>query len=649
MVSVILYHAGYSLFSGGFIGVDVFFVISGFLIGSILFNELERGNFSYVKFLERRARRILPALTLVLAITVLLGALILFPDDFKRLGASLSATAAFASNILFWNQTGYFDAVSEYKPLIHMWSLAVEEQFYIFFPPALLLLWRYARTRLWWILAAITLASFALAELTVRVSPDTAFFLPHSRAWELLTGVLAAHYVRQSSGAFCRKARELASLFGITMVLASIILLDDSMPFPGATAVPSILGTVLIILFAGPDTLTHKVLSIRPMVGIGLISYSAYLWHQPIFAFFRHLYIPDPHNIAAPILIVITMILAYLSWKFVEAPFRDRTRFNQKKIFTWSCAALATTFIGGLALYFSSGLPWRFSEEVVQLAQTRERLKSPTDNCTLRIRKEDDLRAQVEGCYVPGNTLYLIGDSHAHALSYALRAEADRNGITLIVLSESACAPIPEASSPKQSKNCDLLKQQMRALTRTFPAPVILASRWRLFTSGETYDNREGGLEFGPKMPMIQDGKLVDQPVALVEAALTDWANDVPLVVVDNIPEAGWLVKQVMARRMQMGSNQTKPLSTSYAVYKSANRDIIAMFDRLEQDRAISIFRTAPLVCDELTGRCLNERDGEPLYYDDDHPDLPYAKDIAAGIFGHLRSRELIKNSTPSA
>jgi peptidoglycan/LPS O-acetylase OafA/YrhL len=286
VIPVILFHAGFSAFSGGFVGVDIFFVISGYLITGILIRELEEQNFSIITFYERRARRILPALYFVILICVPFAWAWMLPEDLKDFFQSIVAVLFFASNVLFFTENGYFDGPSEEKPLLHTWSLAVEEQYYIFFPLLLLLLWRFGKRPVFHVLTVFALFSLVLSELTWRTNPDANFFLAHTRAWELLAGALAAFYV---SKAGVKDSNTLSSI-GLIVILASIFLYDDSIPFPSIYALLPVLGTVCLILFAHPKTMVFYLLSRPVFVGIGLISYSAYLWHQPILVFLKMFY-----------------------------------------------------------------------------------------------------------------------------------------------------------------------------------------------------------------------------------------------------------------------------------------------------------------------------------------------------------------------
>ena len=330
VVAVILFHAGFALFGGGFVGVDVFFVISGFLITSIIVEELKTGRFSVLRFYERRARRILPALFTVMAACVPFAYRLLSPDDLKDFAQSLAAICLFASNVLFWGESGYFDTQAELKPLLHTWSLAVEEQFYVVFPLLLLAAWRLGRGVLLALIGAIAVASLFTSVDEVRNFPSAAFYLLPSRAWQLLVGALASLVAdRWPSAALRQPAVRLASEAfgwgGMAMIVMALFLFDEQTPFPGLNAALPTVGTVLVLLGASDRTSVGRMLAWRPLVGLGLISYSAYLWHQPLFAFTKHALLADLPTDLAIVLCAVTIVLAYLSWRYVEQPFRNRS------------------------------------------------------------------------------------------------------------------------------------------------------------------------------------------------------------------------------------------------------------------------------------------------------------------------------------
>lgn len=363
VLPVILFHAGLNWVPGGFVGVDVFFVISGFLITTIIARELEQGRFSLIQFYERRARRILPALFLMLLVTTILSTIILLPYELKTYGRGLISVIVFASNILFWRETGYFAPSSELNPLLHTWSLAVEEQFYILFPMLLWALWKFRLRSVVLVLVLLTLGSLSLAELFSLRAPTPNFYLLPTRAWELLAGSLAGLYLMrrpQITGLLA----EIVAFTGLAAIVWSIIKFSEATPFPSLWALAPVMGTVAIIIAASPSTLAGRILTFPPLVGLGLISYSAYLWHQPLFAFARILEIDhEPSNMLMAVLVVLTLVFAWISWRFVERPFRQRDVYLRRAIFTRAGIGSAIFVVVGATFMMTDGLVQRFPEE----------------------------------------------------------------------------------------------------------------------------------------------------------------------------------------------------------------------------------------------------------------------------------------------
>jgi peptidoglycan/LPS O-acetylase OafA/YrhL len=347
VVPVILFHAGFELFSGGFVGVDVFFVISGYLITTILIEDIENKRFSIVNFYERRARRILPALFFVMLVCIPFAWMWMLPSQMKDFSQSLVAVSLFASNILFWRESGYFAAAAEEKPLLHTWSLAVEEQYYVLFPIFLILAWRFGRNRVFWMIVLMAAISLLLSEWGWRNKATANFYLAPTRAWELFAGSIAAFIVQKQG---VQKSNPLATL-GLAAIIFSIFFYDETTPFPSVYALVPVLGVVLLVLYADKETFAAKLLSTKGFVGIGLISYSAYLWHQPLFAFARIRSLDDPSFLLMSTLGLISIFLAYFSWRFIEKPFRNKKKINSKSIFVASiCMFFLITFASAFLL-----------------------------------------------------------------------------------------------------------------------------------------------------------------------------------------------------------------------------------------------------------------------------------------------------------
>src|SRR5882724_53425 len=325
VLSVVLYHAGFGC-SGGYIGVDVFFVVSGFLITSLIWSDLEKGRFTFANFWERRARRIVPALVVVTLVTLVIGAVLLLPADLKNLGRASASQAVFTANIHYWLDSGYFAGESAEKPLLHTWSLAVEEQFYLIVP---FIMWLTYRTKVLRGRAAVIsilltgfIISLALSIYGIHDFrfPSATFYLLPTRAWELLTGAIVAFLPALPGLLGRRVTRELLSLSGLALILYPVLFYTAETPFPGLAALPPCLGTALLILANGridskAPTVIGRILSIRAVVFIGLISYSLYLWHWPLLAFSRYRAYA-PLTVGNRIAIVaVGFALAVLSWK----------------------------------------------------------------------------------------------------------------------------------------------------------------------------------------------------------------------------------------------------------------------------------------------------------------------------------------------
>lgn len=362
VLPVILFHAGFSTVSGGFVGVDVFFVISGFLITSIIVEELAAGKFTLAGFYERRARRILPALFFVLLACLPFAWWLLLPAELVDFGKSVMAVAVSASNLLFWLQTDYFAATAEQIPLLHTWSLAVEEQYYLVFPLIMVLAWGLGKRWLVVVLALVALLSLAWSEWLWRSSVEANFYLIPSRAWELMVGALAAFYLQNKVLVTNGIMAQIASVFGLVLLGYAVFFFDEGMPFPSVYALVPTLGAVLLIVFATPATWVGQLLVIRPLVWVGLISYSAYLWHQPVFVFARLQALEEPSVGLMAGLCVITLGLAWFSWRFVEQPFRDRYRFTRTQIFSGAVIGSALFIALGAGLVWTEGLASRFAD-----------------------------------------------------------------------------------------------------------------------------------------------------------------------------------------------------------------------------------------------------------------------------------------------
>lgn len=362
VVPVILFHAGFEAFSGGFLGVDVFFVISGYLITSLVIADLREGRFTLKSFYERRARRILPALLFVIAACIPFAWAWLLPAELEDFAKSVGAVLLFGSNLLFWRQSGYFSPASELQPLLHTWSLAVEEQYYMLFPLFLVLVWRFRREWLAATLIGITIFSLLLSEWANTRMPAAAFFLLPTRGWELLLGAIIALSPGLATHPKARQAKEVLAALGLVLLASAYFLIDRNHPLPGLLSLIPCLGASAVILFATAETWTGRMLARKPLVAVGLVSYSAYLWHQPLFAFTRHR-IESPSAMLAASLVGSTFLLAYGSWKYVELPFRTGSTVSKRTTIAVCASGIAVLLSASIVTLLHSGFVQRFSPD----------------------------------------------------------------------------------------------------------------------------------------------------------------------------------------------------------------------------------------------------------------------------------------------
>lgn len=415
VLPVILFHAGFAAFGGGFVGVDVFFVISGYLITTIILAELAQGKFSIANFYERRAKRILPALFLVMLASIPFAWLLLLPQDLVSFAKSLASISFFGSNVFFWSERGYFGTATEFKPLIHTWSLAVEEQYYLFFP--LLLIFFAGKRKIFRPLLVLMLSvSFVFCVWLVRIHQDSAFFLLPTRLWELLVGSIVAIILFENkdrcSSVTIGKLASVAEVVGLLLILFSVFFYDKDTIFPSYTTLAPVLGTALIISCATSTSIVGKILAQRVLVFVGLLSYSAYLWHQPIFAFAKH-YKQDISNLQIGLMISLTFVLSYFSWKYVEQPWR-KSGSSRKTIFAYSVAGLALFTGLGIAGVLGNGFLNRFSKDDSLI------LSNSISAGEYVSRRFDDLKHAPFNPESKAKRILIIGDSYGKDLVNAL-------------------------------------------------------------------------------------------------------------------------------------------------------------------------------------------------------------------------------------
>ncbi|QHG23164.1 acyltransferase family protein [Pseudomonas sp. DTU12.1] len=505
IISVVLYHAFPAYMRGGFIGVDIFFVISGYLISSIIFKGLESGNFSFLDFYKRRVNRIFPALIIVLLACCAVGWFTLMAAEFKFLGKHVLGGIGFIQNLVLYKESGYFDTSSELKILLHLWSLGVEEQFYILFPLAAWVLWR-RRVLVLPILICMALISFGAGLYKLSVSPSAAFYMPQYRFWEILSGSLLAYFSvfgKSVTGTAKGSLRfgNFLSVLGLVFLLASVVLIDKYKAFPGFWALMPVCGAVLMIL-AGPQAwLNSRLLASKPLVWIGLISYPLYLWHWPVITFIRIIGGDELNLVSGVFAVSASILLAYVTYRFLELPLRKISpRVPKASVLLAIGAALVVlggvTYVKngfidrfglpsslkereGFAQYYENALPgWAYSSKHGLFEKYRFECdffdvnSYRAGNATMTPRQQIDA-----SCYTPAsNTKVMVwGDSHAQQFSYGLR-EALPQDISLLQVASSGC----EANLPGRAtggrKYCDRSNEfALEVMRKEKPEVLVIA------------------------------------------------------------------------------------------------------------------------------------------------------------------------------
>ena len=594
VVPVIFFHGGFSLVSGGYVGVDVFFVISGYLITSLLIADLEAGTFSIGHFYERRIRRIVPALLCVILLTLPFAVWYMIPDQIRDFYGSLVSVASFVSNFFFAADAGYFGAAPLEKPLLHTWSLSVEEQYYVLFPLLLMLSWHHGKAKLARWIAIIALVSLIIAEFSHRwLDPELAYFLTSGRAWELLLGSLLAFHADKLVYASSRWLRESFAAAGLLLILLAIFMFDEHTPSPGLFMLAPTVGAALILTYARADTVVGRVLGSWPFVAIGLVSYSAYLWHQPIFAFARIAGLYEPNSQLFAILGLAAIVMGGLSYVLVERPFRKKTRFSRRTIFAFGA--------GSLLLILAVGVAGLVYKPVSHQSLLRNWKKKQMESYALFVRNPELQPTLSTFGNEPGKRVLVIGDSHAKDMFNALYLYRDtyRGKFSLRHLNYAPGCIYKFTEAGPQGQECDLAKSGDRLFREA--DFILVSARW---DENETkgigafinYYQREG-------KRMVITGRIVEFPNAPVLMHRLYWDNQRILPDTQTINQTFW-------------DSKTPGID-------EINRQLHSIADA---HHAIYLDKWA-YACDATRHQCFALDDaGKPLHYDYGHTTVEGAR-----------------------
>lgn len=624
IVPVVLYHAGFSAFSGGFVGVDVFFVISGYLITSIILAEIDGGTFSLARFYERRIRRIFPAFFAVLAFCLLVSTWLLLPADLAAFAKSAEAATLFASNVIFGRASGYFDSGSELKPLLHTWSLAVEEQFYLLFPFSLIVVRRYLRRSYISIAIAVVLVSFVWSAFGVRYDREAAFYLAPSRAWELGIGALLAMGAIRAphSRILCNGL----AVAGLGLIAYSVFAYTGSTPFPGPAAVLPCAGTALLIVAgAKHGSVVNSVLGWRPFVLIGLISYSLYLWHWPVLVFAKYYAIRPLHQTETLAALAFATIAAVMSWRYVERPFRGKSGLlTRRQLFRGSGIVMASSVAIAASLVALHGLPGRLEPGLMKALTAASSRKGAGALCHELNAKQ--VRAhqlcRIGDPHAAEVSFLVWGDSHTRSLTPELDRIASKDGRAGVIAMLYGCPPIIGVTRERHGRadECapfSMAMEEFLVANRQI-RDVLLVGRWGQYAEGSRYKH-----ESGSPVVLGELGRPEDPTVTNYEAMARGLNRTVEFVrsqgmrvwVLGPIPEVGWNVPSVVTRAARQG--RTIDIAPTLDEFYRRQARVLPLLDGLQRSGAASVLYPHTVLCG--ASNCPVSDAGAMLYLDDDH------------------------------
>ena len=662
--AVILYHSqitilGHQPFKGGFIGVDIFFVISGYLITSIIYKELSStGSFSFKYFYERRVRRILPALLFVMLVSYIFAWIFLLPSSFLDFSKSILYSQGFSSNFYFhYSGQQYDDPSSLLKPFLHTWSLSVEEQYYIIFPIFLIIVFKFYRKYLIHFLFTGFFISLFLAEWGSRNYPSATFYFIHTRVWELVAGSLLAYYeINLGHRSKSKKLNLILPFIGLLLIAHSILFFNHNMLHPSFFTLSPVLGVCLIIWFSNKKDLITKILSFKLFVGIGLISYSLYLWHYPIFAFYRYIKNTTGNYTNVFIVFIILLALSIFSYFLIEKPFRKKNG-NKLSLKIILLSVIVISLINFLTI-FKNGFSERFKNIFLELDENN--IVKPWE--LLKDNKGEECFSNKDLCFFGSDRkkkIFLIGDSHIASINYDLKNKVlSETKYSFIVANRTGCIFFPEFDlvHKKSRKKTGCNNKYFLKLKKLFSDNddniIIFGGRLPFYTSKKTFDNGEGGREYSSwfkDRTFLKLGKF-DKIEDSFKENIEHLSKTNKIILIYPIPEQGWNVPRKLYLQLFFDKNKKNLndkknwITTSHETYKKRAK---YSFEILDSIKGKNIYRVFPhkIFCDSLIKyRCVSHNDKKIFYSDDDHLSSKGAEMINSLIMDEIKKIEQISN-----
>ena len=659
VMSVVIYHAdmtlgGYMLLSGGYIGVDVFFVISGYLIASIIINEMQKGRFSFLHFYERRARRILPALFLVMAVSFPFAWKFMLPDALEDFAGSGLSALFFGSNFWFWWEDSYTADISSLKPLLHTWSLSVEEQFYVLFPLLLVIFWKIGQRFLNALFISGIIASLLYAQTSSSNSPDAAFYLLPARGWELLAGAVLANFESNQGRERDYPFASYYPALGLLLMLGTMVMFDENTQHPSVITALPVAGTMLILWFSKKGELVGDLLGNNFLTSIGLISYPLYLWHFPIFAF-GHINSENMDWADKITIVLVSLVLAYLTFQFVEKYTRNKMQIDLRVFSILIGSAFFGLVIANTFVFYSNGYPSRLGpiatiiekSKTVQVMQDGKKChdRSIEKHC---IFEKKDAKLDV----------WLVGDSHAEVLGNEVYQFSKENNFGYRQITLGGCLHFENVTRKlKKGDYCGdqaVRSHAFQELVRADKRKKIIVWSARIVAQfmGE-FDNQEGGIEKWPQpfSPLIPVDRTRSSTISsLIQQSIKEWLHLGNIVVlVYPVPEVGWdVAKRVKLSiedkniRTVFGANRAfskLDISTNYALFDERSKIAIDILDGIQHKNLHRVYPDRKF-CSRKTMRC-KTHDDEVLFYRDNNHVSPYGAKLIIDEMKKLLGRSM--------